>query len=499
MLGRVPVRRLSRVEYMNTVDDLLYGVARSGPEIPEDATEGGFENAARHLSAPALLVERYELTASQAAEAAMADAETRGRILGCASWTSEAEQDACVESFLDGFGMRAFRRPLTGDERSAFVAFIDEKTSLIDFEAAMELAIGALMQSAQFSYRVEVGASGTLTPYEMASRLSYLLWQSMPDEELFAAAAAGELTSASQLETQARRMMEEPRARLALVDFHRQWLDFDRMLEEPKDPTLFPDWTPALRDAIREEADRFVGGVMFEGEGTISALLTSNRSWVNGPLAEHYGLDPVSDWTEVTLPAGERSGILTRSDFLAGHAHETNGSPVLRGVFVIDRLLCGGLGAPPADADTSTPEPDPEMGPVTNRMLFEERTAPAQCQACHIRINGIGFGFENYDSTGRYRTEDNTLPVDATGDLVGTDVDGPYDGAIELSADLASSRAVSDCVAQSWVRYAVGRRAASEDACLIELAETSLAEHGGDMRELLVDIVTSPDFSRGLQ
>jgi hypothetical protein len=499
MLGRVPVRRLSRVEYMNTVDDLLFGVARSAPDIPEDATEGGFENASRHLSAPALLVERYELTASQAAEAAMADAGTRTRVLGCTSWTTAAEQDACAESFLDEFGKRAFRRPLTAEERAAFLAFIDEKTTAIDFEAAIELAIAALMQSAQFSYRVEVGEGGALSPYEMASRLSYFLWQNMPDDELFAAAAAGELASPAQLEAQARRMMEEPRARLALIDFHRQWLDFDRVIDEPKDPTLFPDWTPALREAIREEADRFVGGVMFDGEGTISALLTSNRSWVNGPLAEHYGLDPVSDWTEVTLPAGERSGILTRSDFLAGHAHETNGSPVLRGVFVIDRLLCGGLGAPPAGADTSTPEPDPSMGPVTNRMLFEERTEPAQCQACHVRINGIGFGFENYDSTGRYRTEDNTLPVDATGEIVGTDVDGPYDGGIELSAELAASRAVSDCVAHSWVRYAIGRRAVSEDACLIELAETSLVEHGGDMRELLVDIVTSPDFARGLQ
>jgi hypothetical protein len=321
----------------------------------------------------------------------------------------------------------------------------------------------------------------------------------MPDQALLEAAAADELSTPAQLEAQARRMLDEPRARQALIDFHRQWLDFDRVLDEPKDATAFPEWGPALRDAIREEADRFIADVMFEGDGTIATLLNSRSSWVNGPLAEHYGLDPVSEWTEVELPQGERSGILTRADFLAGHAHETNGSPVLRGVFVIDRLLCGGLGAPPADADTSTPEPEPGRGPVTNRMLFEERTAPTQCQSCHVQINGIGFGFENYDSTGRFRTVDNTLPVDATGALAGTDVNGPYDGAVELSQRLAESESVRDCAATNWLRYTVGRRPEQDDACLLERARTSLAETGGDVRELLIDIVTSPDFARGLQ
>ena len=171
----------------------------------------------------------------------------------------------------------------------------------------------------------------------------------------------------------------------------------------------------------------------------------------------------------------------------------------MRGVFVIERLLCGGLGAPPANADTSTPERAPGSGPITNRMLFEERTKPTQCQGCHAQINGIGFAFENYDATGRYRTKDDTLPVDATGTIVGTDVDGPYDGAIELSERLAQSRSVSDCVATNWIRYATGRRVEAEDACLLERARSSLATSGGDIRELLIDIVTSPEFARGPQ
>jgi hypothetical protein len=499
-LGQVPLRRLSRVEYQNTVQDLLFGLDVTLPEIPADTTEAGFENSSRLLSSPPLLVERYELTASQAAQAALADATTRAQILPCTSFDTAAQQTACADEFLTTFGTRAFRRPLSADERASYLGFIEDMTAQIDFEAAIELAVSSLMQAPQFSYRIELGrGDGSVTPHEMASRLSYLLWQSMPDEALLAAAEADELSTEAQLEAQARRMMEAPRAREALIDFHRQWLDFDRVLGEPKDAPSFPDWGPPLRDAIREEVDRFIGSVMFDGDGTVASLLTSRSSFVNAELAELYGLPAVSDWTEVELPEGERSGILTRADFLAGHAHETNGSPVLRGVFVIDRMLCGSLGAPPANADTSTPEAPEGGGPVTNRQLFEERTAPAQCQGCHVQINGIGFGFENYDSIGAFRTRDNTLPVDATGSLVGTDVDGTYNGAVELSQRLADSEAVRDCAARNWLRYTVGRRTDGADACLLERAQTSLADSGGDVRELLIAIVTSPDFARGVQ
>jgi hypothetical protein len=208
-LAQIPLRRLSRVEYQNTVRDLLYGLDMALPEIPADTTEAGFENSARLLSAPPLLVERYELTASQAAQAALADAATRAQILPCTSYDTAGQQSACAEQFLSSFGTRAFRRPLNDEERASYLAFIEDMTAQIDFEAAIELTVSALMQAPQFSYRVELGgADGTVTPYEMASRLSYLLWQSMPDEALLAAAEADELSTAAQLENQARRMME---------------------------------------------------------------------------------------------------------------------------------------------------------------------------------------------------------------------------------------------------------------------------------------------------
>jgi hypothetical protein len=493
----IPVRRLSRVEYQRSVRDLLYGVAFDAPEIPADTAERGLENIARQLGAPALLVERYELTASRAAEAAIRDEAIRARIVPCESGASAAEQDACAERFLDAFGRRAFRRPLTAEERADFLALIHATATEIDFDAAIELAIGALIQSPQFHYRIETPTGeGRASAYQLASRLSYFLWQSAPDDALLDAAARGELSTPTDLETRARAMLEDPRAREAMIDFHRQWLDFDRVLGEPKDPATHPGWDATLRTAIREEVDRFVGGVVWGGEGTLGALLTSRSTWVDPALAEHYGLPAVSGWTRVELPEGERAGILTRSDFLAGRAHAVNGSPILRGAFVMDRLLCRALGSPPDDADTSPIVPDPDAGPMTNRMLFEARTASPTCQTCHAFIDGIGLGFEHYDATGRFRAIDNTLPVDATSTLVGTDVDGPYDGAVELSEMLAESTTVSDCAASHWARYALGRTPADGDACLVARAQASMRATGGDLRELMIAIVTSPDFAR---
>ncbi|MGE3629957.1 MAG: DUF1592 domain-containing protein, partial [Sandaracinaceae bacterium] len=433
------------------------------------------------------------------ARAAVEDAATHRQELGCDGGEPSAEKEACRASFLQGFLRRAYRRPPTAAETDALGAFFDEARAEIDFVAAVELSIGAVLQSSDVLYRVERGVVGgeVVSPHEMASRLSYLLWQSMPDEALLRAADDGRLETREELEAEARRMLEAPAARPAMVDFHRQWLDFDRVLGEGKYAPMFPTWTPELTSAVRAEMDLFVA-TLFERDLTLPALLTSRTSWVNASLAEHYGLDPVGEWTEVELPAGQRAGVLTRAAFLAGQAHETNGSPVLRGVFVADRILCANLGEIPMGVDTTLPDDPPGM-PRTNRMRFETLTSPDTCQSCHVQINGIGFGFERYDATGAYREIDNGLPVDSSGRLVRTDVDGPIDDAVEMSERLAESDRVRWCTAQSWIRYTIGRAPAADDACLVERARGALEESGGDLREMLVAIVTSPDFARGLQ
>jgi hypothetical protein len=494
-LVQTQVRRLSHVEYNRTVRALFPTLDLPLQEFSDDLRVHGFENNADALNPSPMLLEQYSAAASRIAELAAAAPD----VVPCATVSADWE---CGRAFIAQFGRRAFRRPLTSDEQARYEALFAQHMTEISFSAALELTLEAFLQSPQFLYRLELGGPGEipnqpvwLDGYAMASRLSYLLWQSMPDDELLAAAERGELATAAGVESQARRMLQAQAASDALVDFHRQWLGFDHVLDENKDPELYSTWNDALREAMREESNRFVAHVVSAGSGTVAELLTSTVSFVNPELAALYGVSIASgDWQFVNLPAEQRAGILTRANFLAGEAHSTNGSPPLRGVAVLDRLLCSRPPAPPANIDATAPVSDPNML-RTNRQLFEERSSVAQCQGCHKSINGIGFGFESYDSIGAYRTVDQGMNVDARGELVGTDVDGPYTGAVELSAKLALSEQVQNCAAKNWYRYAFARTDDATDACMLQSVYEAMERSGGDMRALLIDIATSYPFT----
>jgi hypothetical protein len=466
-------------------------------EFSADLSVHGFENNAAALNPSPMLLEQYSAAASRIAELAAAAPE---KLLPCASGTPDL---GCGQEFIRSFGRKAFRRPLTADEQARYEMLFTQQMNEISFTAALELTLEAFLQSPQFVYRIEAGDPGEnadssvrLDGYSMASRLSYLLWQSMPDEALLDAAEQGSLQTSEGIADQARRMLQSPLAVQAMVDFHRQWLGFDRVLSENKDPDLFPDWNDSLRNAMREESDRFVAQIFGpQGSATIRDLLLSTTSFVNGPLAALYGVPAKGDdWQRVDLPSSERAGILTRANFLAGEAHSTNGSPPLRGVAVLDRVLCSRPPAPPANIDATAPVSDPNVV-RTNRQLFEERNGVAQCQVCHRGINGIGYGFEAYDSIGRFRTLDRGMNVDASGELIGTDVDGTYAGAIELSQRLADSHQVAECAAKNWYRYAFARSEDSADECMLEYVYQAMDESAGDVRELLVRMVTSYPFT----
>lgn len=495
--GVVVVRRLNRVEYHRTVRDLFPTL-----EIPEqtlvvDKPVHGFENASRSLNPSHVLVEQHKDAARAIAQLAAARA---GELAPCAK---AGELDAaCARQLVSALAPRAFRRPLTREEAARLEAFFAEHRAEGGARRALEHTIEALLQSPQFLYRLEHGvpepgaAMLRLSDYEVASRLSYFLWQSMPDDALFAAAARGELRTREQVAEQARRMVSDPRATRAVQDFHRQWLSLDRLMKENKDPKLYPAWNDTLRDAMREESDRFVAHAYESGANMLAELLTSRTTFVNKPLAQYYGVPFAGGegWQRAELPAAERSGILTRANFLAAYAHTLSGSPPLRGVAVLDKLLCDPLPPPPPNADLS--QPIGKGGePRTNRELFAERTSPAPCRDCHEDIDAIGFGFERYDAMGSFRTVDNGAPVDATGALRNTrDIDGPFDGAIELSARLAGSEQVRACMVRNWFRYAFAREPRSADRCTLDALDAALARSGGDLRALLVAIATSYDF-----
>jgi len=489
-LEKATVRRLSQVEYNRTVRDLLGALDVPEQGLVVDLPVHGFENAASSLNPSALLLERYQDAASSIGVLAGG---SLGTVLPCAARSRDL---SCGRRLITDFGMRAFRRPLTAEERARYEAFFAKQLSDISFRGAVELTVQALLQAPQFLYRIEQGAAGQpLTDYEAASRLSYFLWQSMPDDQLFTAAARGALRTREQVTAQARRMLGDERATETVVDFHRQWLSFDRVMAENKDFMLFPRWNDTLRAAMREESDRFVAHTFESGSNMLAELLTSRTTFVNEPLAQYYGVaSHGGDWQMTALPQAERSGILTRGSFLAGFAHSTNGSPPLRGVAVLEKLLCAGPPPPPASADTSTPK-NTGPAPRTNRDLFAERTSAKGCGACHAEIDGIGFGFERYDAMGSYRTTDNGLPVDASGALLHTeDIDGAFDGAIQLSSKLAGSKQVKACMVMNWFRFAFGREPTRDDRCVLDQYNAALDAHHGDLRELLVAIASSDAF-----
>jgi hypothetical protein len=497
-----PLRRLSHTELRFTLRDLFDGVGLPELELIDDPRIYGFENNAGALAPNSVLIEQYDRIGFEVASAVVsADREARARALGC--WPdggdATAERD-CGHVIVEDFGRRAFRRPLTTDELGRYQDFFDAQYASHGFEVATRLLLQAMLQAPQLLYRLEHGDPATsdgelvaLNDYEIATRLSYFLWASTPDEELLSAAAAGMLSDDAQLEVQVRRMLDDPRARPAVVDFHRQWLDFDRVEGIAKDSELYPSYDADLNAAMRDEVDLFVEHAVFDGAGTLDALLLDRTAFVDPSLAELYGVEPPSGegWEMRELPEGERAGLLTRAAFLASHAHLETGSPPLRGVFVLKRILCNDVGAPPPNADTSAIVLDDSQ---TNREAFEARTEPATCQGCHRQINGLGYGFETFDAIGAYRTIDNGQPVDASGWILSTDVDGEYDGPVELSERLSESKQVEWCAALNWFRYANGREETSADACVVdELAEAFTAS-GGDIRELMAAIATRPEF-----
>jgi hypothetical protein len=298
-------------------------------------------------------------------------------------------------------------------------------------------------------------------------------------------------------------MLADPRALRVLWSFPRQWLGLDRILldeHSARTAQVDPLWTPATQASAYTETQLFVQNLLSSG-GTFRDLLTSRKAWVDGEMSRVYGLPAPTDassWSEVSLPEDQRSGLLTRVSFLAGYSHRGATSPPVRGNGIQLRLLCELPISPPPGVDLSQPTIPPGGGPETNRMLFEQRTQPVFCQGCHAGLNGFGFGFEHYDAAGHYQTTDDTLPVDATGTITGTDVNGPFDGALALSDTLSRSRTVHDCATLEMIRYALGRAPTDAELPTVDSLAQSFFDSGGDLRALLVNVVLSPTFRNRL-
>ncbi|NUO49333.1 MAG: DUF1592 domain-containing protein, partial [Polyangiaceae bacterium] len=450
--GPSPIRRMTRFEYDRTVLDLLGDETNPASGFGAEEEALGFNNNAAQLITSHALVEQYMLAAEGISGRATDPVEKN---LPCDPADGE---DACAAEFIESFGKKAFRRPLTVEEREMF-AGLYELGRQKSFRDGIRLVIEGALQSPQFLYRVEYGVEGAepnevvrLTSWEMASRLSFFLWGSMPDEALFAKAEAGELETSAQIEAEARRMLEDPRAHVLVAEFHKQWLDYERVANVTKDAELFPDWSPAIGQLMAEETRTFIDGVIFGDQGTLTTLLSAPYSYMNGELAAFYGVDlPSGDggFTRVDLDPTQRAGLLTTGTLLTINAHTNQTSPTLRGRLIREQLLCDSVPPPPADVNIEAPEVDPGS---TGKDRFLQHTEDPGCAGCHNLMDPIGFGFEGYDTVARFRTTEGGKPIDATGSLMASDVDGPFDGVVELAAKLAQSGEVGACYSKQWFR-----------------------------------------------
>jgi hypothetical protein len=477
-----PLRRLSRAQYNNTVRDLLGDTSRPADAFLVEEVPGKFAGSVALTQASPAAVEQYQGAAERLAAAAVKNLPA---LLPCQP--QPAGEEACARSFIADFGMRALRRPITEEEGAALLALYLRVRGEGDFAFGVQAVIAALLQSPSFLYRVELAPAGAA-----AGALSYFLLGTMPDGELFAAAKAGRLATGADLRAQARRLLADPRARDAATTFFGEWLSLATLETQGKDPRLFPEYTDVLRAAMREETTRFTGWALFDGDARLDTLLTSPRSWVNAAVGKLYGVAAGPGFSLTDLPAGQRSGLLTHASLLALTAHSDSTSPTRRGKFVLDQIMCQPPPPPPADVDFTLPPPVPGQ---TARERFAVHTANPSCAACHLIIDPVGFGFEGYDAVGRYQTTDAGKRVDARGEIHGSeDLDGPFEGALELGRKLAASDQVRRCLVEQWFSFAQGRGPEAGDAASIAAALAVFTASGGSVRELMVALVGTDAF-----
>jgi len=484
--GPMPLRRLTHREYNNTVRDLLGVTTNPADAFPLDLDNGFLFHRAGLVST---------LDASTLRDAAEAIVKTLDitKLLPCNPTSGE---DACVQSFIATFGAQAFRRPVAADEAARLSAlFKTARTDMmLDFNESIRVLVEAMVQSPEFLYRWELGNSAPtlegnvakLTPYEVASRLSYFFWRSMPDKTLFDAAAQGTLKTADAVTAQAQRLLADTKAQATVGSFFDEWLGLEELPDRPKDATVYPQFGEPLANAMLDENHAFISSVLFGATPTFSALLTGTNATLSAAVAPIYGAQAGA----MSLDPSQRSGLLTRAGFLTLTGSPTGSHPVKRGRKVYERLLCGVLPPPP----NNVPPTKPASAGGTTRQRFEEHDKNPCAQGCHTIMDPLGFPFEHYDGLGQYRTMDNGLPVDSTTTLNLDGASHTVADALELSKLLAESPTAQNCFAAQWARFALVRDAVEADRYSIQTSQTAFTKNGLKVPDMLVSLASSRSF-----
>lgn len=495
--GRVTIRRLNKAEYNNTIRDLVGLELGLADDFPSDDVANGFDNMGDVLTIPPILFEKYLEAAATIAAKAFEDDQAKKRVLPREA-KDDSEQAAVARDNVSQFASRAFRRPITDAEsdrlfqimRSAFERGTPR-------EEIFQTVVTAILINPNFLFRVERDPETDdedgireLDGYELASRLSYFLWSSMPDDHLFDLAKSGELTNKQVLAAEARRMLADPKSKALVDNFAGQWLQLRDVSRLMPDPVRFPDFDESLREAMRRETEIFFDSVMREDRSVLE-FLNADYTYVNERLARHYGMESVhgDGFQKVSLPAGRR-GVLTHSSILMLTSNPTRTSPVKRGKWILENILAEPPPPPPADV------PDlEENGEVLGslREQMEQHRANESCAVCHRKMDALGFGMENFDAVGAYRSSDGRYEIDASGELPGG---VEFDGAEELMQILVQEKKQQfcKCLAEKMLTYALGRGLDSYDRCTVNGALDVLEANDYRFSSLVEAIVTSDPF-----
>lgn len=506
--GRVTLRRLNRFEYNNTLRDLLGVRVRPADDFPADDIGYGFDHIGDVLSLSPTLLEKYLAAAERALlEAWPAEAATNQTASAAPTgferryvlpvWQA-ADPLAGARESLRQFARRAYRRPVTDAEVERLIGLIQRSQQAGDsFQESLRAAFKAVLVSPHFLFRGETpaptataeGKPVPISEHALAVRLSYFLWSSMPDDALLAEAERGTLRK--NLAAQTRRMLQDPKADALVTNFAEQWLELRRLAQITPDPAAFPEFTEELRAAMWMETAAFFRAILREDRSVLE-FLDADYTFVNETLARHYGLKGVSgpEFRKVSLKGTPRGGLLTQASILTLTSNPTRTSPVKRGKWVLDNLL----GAPPPPPPPNVPEL-PEHGELhgTLRQRLEQHRADPMCSSCHARMDPIGFGLENFNAIGGWRTRDGQEPLDTTGQLTSGE---NFKDSIELRAILRKKKKDDflRCLSEKMLTYALGRGLEYYDRCAIDKITANLPRRGHKFSTLVLEIVNSVPF-----
>jgi hypothetical protein len=497
------LRRLTHSQYNNTVRDLLGDESAPANQFPPEDFVNGFKNQYQSQNLSPLLVEAYSAAAERLARNAFQGGDRRG-LIPC------KPSPACRARFVREFGLKAFRRPLEIGERNRYEELFRREA---DFFKGAQIAVEAMLQSPHFLFRLDETSDPKLKSYVTAGRLSYALWDSMPDAALFESAARGELSTLKGVESTARRMLDDPRARQSLDEFVSQWMRFDRLLNGAKDRRRYPNFNRETAAAMTEETRSFISDLVWNDRNFMDAF-TADHSFINADLAAIYGVPaPAREFDRVKFPAeSERAGLLGQSLFLSLTAKPDDTSPTARGLFIREQFLCQHVSEPPPGVNTNLPEVT-EAKPQTSRERMREHVTNPSCSTCHNLIDPIGFGFEKFDAIGarrekfkllffgeneegERRAKPRTLELEISTDgFVAGIPDSKFSSPRELGAVLARSSQCQECLVKQYFRYTSGRMEMQADRPLIRQVSEDFRKSQFKFKELIISLVRSREFS----